>query len=75
MNPTFEQERRSPEWFFRTVHDFPLWKRIIWRMLGTKRIGSDDTEEFGRVTVTGYQFRGITYVSSIETIRSSESLT
>lgn len=52
----------EPNYFkMRLKTEFPLWKRIIWQIFGTKNFGISDGWY-----VEGYWFRGICLVTKFE---------
>jgi len=52
----------EPNYFKMRPHaDFPFWKRIIWRLFGTKDFGVSDG-----LYVEGYRFRGVCLVTKFE---------
>lgn len=49
------------QWFQRLPEEMPRWKRLVWRALGKKRVGTDSGYR-----VTGYEFRGVTLIWEIK---------
>jgi hypothetical protein len=54
------EQKQLAEWFIKTHHDFPWWKRLIWRAFGVRRVGYIDG-----YLVTMYYFKGIYFVAHI----------
>lgn len=51
----------GPFFNFRVAEEFPVWKRLVWKLFGSKRVGSD-----GDYRVTAYHFRSVTYIAKVE---------
>ena len=51
----------GPFFNFRCRDEFPKWKRFIWKICGSKRVGDN-----GEYRATAYYFMKITYIDKVE---------